>query len=95
MTFDRAEEQPYSVQEESRRLLDDGILQNCLNAAFPDNLKNFAKFISFTGSPKPSIPINWRIAESLSALKGLEACFINLLLARKYEQKPVEIQINT
>jgi hypothetical protein len=42
-----------------------------------------------------SIPINWRLAESISALKGLEAAMINVLLKRKYGLPPQEAVIDT
>jgi hypothetical protein len=41
------------------------------------------------------MPINWRFAESISALKGLEATILNVLLARKYGIEPQEVVINT
>jgi hypothetical protein len=42
-----------------------------------------------------SIPINWRLAEYISALKGLEAAMINVLLKRKYGLPPQEAVIDT
>ncbi|KAL4747564.1 hypothetical protein BDW72DRAFT_196639 [Aspergillus terricola var. indicus] len=41
------------------------------------------------------IPINWRFAESISALKGLEALWLNALIKAKYGHAPVEVDINT
>ncbi|THC90280.1 hypothetical protein EYZ11_010256 [Aspergillus tanneri] len=43
-------------------------------------LKDLSKKVHFEGNAKPSIPINWRFAESISALKGLKATMIKLLV---------------
>lgn len=51
--------------------------------------------IKFTGRNQPSMPINWRLAESVSALKGLEAVLLNILLGRKSGLAPQEISIGT
>ena len=42
-----------------------------------------------------SIPINWRFAESVGSLKGLEAILVNALLGRKYGLSPTAVKINT
>ena len=39
--------------------------------------------------------INWRLAESVAALKGFEAIMVNLLLSRKYNFTPQAVTINT
>ncbi|KAJ5175114.1 CoA-transferase family III [Penicillium canariense] len=85
----------YSVPQAAQRLLEDGILDNNLMSHLPPELKALARNIQFTGASKPSIPINWRLAESISALKALEATMLNLLLTRKYEIAPVKATINT
>lgn len=85
----------YSVPHEAMTLLQDGILKNPHLANLPAELNGLSKKIHFKGNDKPSIPINWRFAESISALKGLEATFINLLLTRKYKTEPVDVTINT
>jgi hypothetical protein len=51
--------------------------------------------ITFSGSNEPTLPINWRFAESVSALKALEVTPINVLLTRKYNLPPQEGNINT
>ncbi|CAN9373089.1 unnamed protein product [Alternaria alternata] len=57
--------------------------------------QNARRKVQFKGTSKPSIPINWRFAESISALKGLEAAMINVLLKRKYGLEPQEAIIDT
>lgn len=86
----------YSIPEETQKIFDDGILNNPLIApTLPKEIQDCAKTIRFEGSDKPSIPINWRYAESISSLKGLEASMINVLLKRKYGVEPQEVVINT
>jgi len=75
----------YSVPSEARKVLHEGILQNPkLTSLLPKGTADFAERITFTGNEKPSIPINWRFAESAAALKGLEACIVAQLVKRKY-----------
>lgn len=86
----------YSVPEEARQLLQDGILRNSLvGKHLPSGALEASRTISFEGSTTPSIPINWRFAESISSLKGLEATVLNVLLKKKYNLDPVKVNINT
>lgn len=86
----------YSVPEQTKQLLNKGILENPLIAYdLPTGAAEAASKISFTGSDLPSIPINWRFAESISALKACEATLVNVLLKRKYGLEPVPITIDT
>ncbi|KAL6705948.1 hypothetical protein ACN47E_006227 [Coniothyrium glycines] len=86
----------YSIPQATRKVFEDGILGNALIASsLPAEIQECAKTVRFEGSTKPSIPINWRFAESISALKGLEASMINVLLKRKYNLPPQEAVINT
>lgn len=86
----------YSVPEEAKLLLDNGIISNPLVAKnLPSGALEASRAITFEGSAAPSIPINWRFAESISSLKGLEATVLNVLLQRKYGIEPVRININT
>lgn len=86
----------YSVPEETQKVFDDGILNNPLVAStLPHGIAEAAAKVRFEGTSKPSIPINWRFAESISALKGLEASMINVLLSRKYGLPAQEAVINT
>lgn len=86
----------YSVPEQTKQLFNKGILENPLIASdLPTGAAAAASRISFTGSDLPSIPINWRFAESISALKALEATLVNVLLKRKYGLEPVSITIDT
>ena len=86
----------YSVPEEAANVLNSGIIHNPLLVGnVPTNAAALAQNIKFSGSSKPSIPVNWRFAESISALKGLEAIWLNALLESRYKASPVEIEINT
>lgn len=86
----------YSVPEEAKLLLESGIISNPLIAKnLPSGALEASRAVSFEGSATPSIPINWRFAESISSLKGLEATVLNVLLQRKYGIDPVKININT
>lgn len=86
----------YSVPEQTKQLFNKGILENPLIASdLPTGAAAAASRISFTGSDLSSIPINWRFAESISALKALEATLVNVLLKRKYGLEPVSITIDT
>ncbi|KAG6354591.1 hypothetical protein INS49_004609 [Diaporthe citri] len=86
----------YSVPEQKKQLLNKGILENPLIAPdLPTGAAEAASKISFTGSDLPSIPINWRFAESVSALKAYEATLVNVLLKRKYGLEPVSMTIET
>lgn len=86
----------YSVPEQAKQLFNKGILENPLIASdLPAGAAAAASKISFTGSDLPGIPINWRFAESISALNALEATLINVLLRRKYGLEPVSINIDT
>ncbi|PHH63566.1 hypothetical protein CDD82_1886 [Ophiocordyceps australis] len=85
----------YSVPLEAKKLLLNEILGNPLMPRLPPELNRLASLVAFDGSDLPSIPVNWRWAESMAALKGFEATMVNLLLARKYGIEPVEVKINT
>jgi hypothetical protein len=86
----------YSIPRETRKIFENGILRNPLIAStLPKEIEECSKSIRFEGTDKPSIPINWRFAESISALKGLEAAMVNVLLKQKYGIEPQEAVINT
>jgi len=86
----------YSVPQESHVLLHDGILSNPLHMPFlPPEIKDAAKGVEFVGSSEPSIPINWRFAESISAIKGFQAAMLNVLLKKKYGVGYQKVVINT
>lgn len=77
--------QQYSVPAEARKVLEEGIFQNPkLKSILPVGTEDFASRITFTGNNAPSIPVNWRFAESAAAMKGLEACVVAQLVKRKY-----------
>jgi hypothetical protein len=89
-------EAPYRIPHEAQKLFREGVLRNSLvSKLLPPETEECSKLIRFEGSDGPSIPVNWRFAESVSALKALEGAIINVLLKRKYGLEPQEIVINT
>jgi hypothetical protein len=86
----------YSVPKATKEIFENGILKNRLILKqLPEDIEECAGKVEFEGTEKPSIPINWRFAESISALKGLEAAMINVLLKRKYGVEPQKAIVNT
>ena len=85
----------YSVPHEAEVVFHRGILENPLMQHLPTCLTELSRLVHFEGNALPSIPVNWRWAESISALKALEATMLNYLLTSKYEIPPVEVTINT
>lgn len=85
----------YSVPQEAEAVFQQGILENPLMQYLPASLKELSRLVRFEGNALPSIPVNWRWAESISALKALEATMLNYLLTHKYKISPVEVTINT
>ena len=85
----------YSVPQEAELLFQQGILENPLMQYLPASLKELSQLVRFEGNALPSIPVNWRWAESISALKALEATMLNCFLTLKYKISPVEVTINT
>jgi len=88
-------ETDYSVPRETKALFENGILRNPLHKDLPPELASLAKCVNFEGSVKPSVPINWRFAESISALKAFEATMLNHLVSSKYNVEPSNVTINT
>lgn len=86
----------YSVPAEAEKVFKAGIIANPLIAKdLPVDVETYTKLIKFVGNDKPNIPINWRFAESISALKALESIWINNLLVEKYKVKPKAVIIDT
>lgn len=86
----------YSVPEQAREVFQSGILSNPLiSKDLPNGFQQYGDKIKFQGSNKPSMPINWRFAESISAMKALEGTMLLALLDKKYNIQPNEIVINT
>ena len=85
----------YSVQEETSRIFQNEILNNALIPSLPPEIGEAGKLVQFTGNDRPSIPINWRFAESVSSMKAFEASMLNVLRARKYGSNFAEVKINT
>ena len=85
----------YSVPKETQKIFENEILNNPLTPTLPPEIKDAAKLVHFDGNDNPSIPINWRFAESAAALKAFEASMLNVLRAKKYGAKFSEVDINT
>ncbi|KXN81477.1 hypothetical protein AN958_04558 [Leucoagaricus sp. SymC.cos] len=85
----------YSVQDEAKKLLWEGILHNPLHKFLPDGIEEAARHISFSGLRFPFIPVNWRYAESVSALKAFQGAMLNVLLKKKYGAAYQAIHIDT
>lgn len=87
----------YSIPRETEVVFQKEILDNPLLSHLPAELKGLGKNVHFEGNGKrkPSVPINWRFAESVASLKALEATFMNYLLTRKYKVSPVDVTITT
>lgn len=85
----------YSVPKESKKLLLDGLIHNKLHASAPAEIKEAAKYVEYIGSSLPVVPMNWRFAESISAIKGFQAAMINVLLKQKYDLQYQKVVINT
>ncbi|EME46193.1 hypothetical protein DOTSEDRAFT_70246, partial [Dothistroma septosporum NZE10] len=85
----------YSIPKEARHIFVNEILYNALVPTLPQDIKDAGKLVRFTGSDVPSIPINWRFAESVSALKAFEASMLNVLRKRKYGSELSWVTIDT
>ncbi|RFU76509.1 l-carnitine dehydratase [Trichoderma arundinaceum] len=86
----------YSVPLAANKVYENGILSNPLIAKdLPPEVKNKTTRITFTGSESPSLPVNWRLAEAVSSLKGLEAALVDVILQRRYGLGPHQVTINT
>ena len=80
----------YSVPGEAQAILEEEILKNPLIPSLPSEVHDAAKQVHFSG-----IPINWRFAESVSALKAFEASMLNVLRVKKYGAELSEVNIDT
>ena len=86
----------YSVPAEAEKVFKAGIIANPLiSKDLPLDVEKYAALIKFIGNDKPNIPINWRFAESISALKALESIWVNNLLVEKYKVEPKAAVIDT
>jgi hypothetical protein len=85
----------YSTPLESKRIFLEGIAQNVLLPSLPRNFARCAELVHLHGNAAPSIPVNWRWVESISALKALEATMVNCLLMDKFKIEPTDVSINT
>ncbi|KAK0223857.1 CoA-transferase family III domain-containing protein [Armillaria fumosa] len=84
----------YSIPLHAAELLTTGILNNPLHD-LPVDIKESASLVEYVGSDEPCMPINWRFAESIASIKGLEGAMLNVLLKRKYGIPYQKIVIDT
>ncbi|KAI8069582.1 CoA-transferase family III domain-containing protein [Gongronella butleri] len=84
----------YSVPQASKTVLEQGILSND-KLQVPEYIRSAAAKVTFKGTEAPSIPINWRLAESISALKAYEGAAIAALVSEKYNVPVPSITIDT
>lgn len=88
-------ENHYSVPKEADTVFREKILLHPLVSKYlPDEAFRVANKLRFTGNDAPSLPVNWRIAESCSALHGLVATMVGVLLERKYDVQAPGVMIN-
>lgn len=86
----------YSVPDEATKVFQTAILNNPLiSKDLPKGINEAVSKIHFTGSPDPSLPINYRFAEAVSSLKALEASLVNVLISRKHSVPVQDVTINT
>lgn len=86
----------YSVPDETSTIFHREILNNeKVSKDLPADIAKAASKVRFTGSPEPSIPVNWRLAEAVASLKGLEAALVNVLVSRKYNTSFQDVTIDT
>jgi crotonobetainyl-CoA:carnitine CoA-transferase CaiB-like acyl-CoA transferase len=94
-SIEYTEASPYSVPQQAEHIFRKGILQNPFVSKYlPEGIDNAASKVRFTGPDSPTMPVNWRLAESASALLALEASLVGLLLERKYAMSAPEAEIN-
>ncbi|KAH7024757.1 CoA-transferase family III domain-containing protein [Microdochium trichocladiopsis] len=87
----------YSVPAEAHRVLHEGIFGNPRVAHnVPGGAAEIAaQSVRFKGNDQPSVPVNWRFAESAAALKAYEASVLSLLVRKKYGVDAGEVIIDT
>lgn len=89
-------EAAYSVSKATSDVFRHSILAHPLiRKDLPVGTEAAAARLHFTGSADPSIPVNWRFAEAVASLKGLEASILNVLLTRKYGIPLQDVTIDT
>lgn len=85
----------YSVPRQAERIFHDELLGNPLISKYlPSGIAGAAAKVRFTGTDDPTMPVNWRLAESASALLALEAALVGQLLEKKYNVQAPEVEIN-
>jgi hypothetical protein len=85
----------YSVPKQAESIFHQELLQNPLISKYlPSDIDKPASKVVFTGNDAPTLPVNWRFAESASALLALEAALVGSLLQNKYGVEAPEVVIN-
>ncbi|KAJ6003154.1 hypothetical protein N7451_005701 [Penicillium sp. IBT 35674x] len=86
----------YSVPSNARQVFEKEILKNAwIRQYLPSEAFKFSTRVTFSGDNDPSIPVNWRFAESAAALKALEAALIAALVEKKCNISVEGATINT
>lgn len=86
----------YSVPAETSKVFKNHVLSDSRIAKdLPEEAKDAASRVRFVGSHEPSLPIQWRFAEAVASLKGLEATLVSALIKRKYNAELHDVTINT
>ncbi|KAJ5387361.1 hypothetical protein N7509_009902 [Penicillium cosmopolitanum] len=75
----------YSVPSSARQVFERLLNNAWIKKYLPEEALEFSHQIGFSGDDEPSIPINWRFAESAAALKALEAVLVGVLMKRKHD----------
>lgn len=83
----------YSVPKEAELLFQKILNDPLISKYLPSDVKRCAASVRFVGKSKPTLPVNWRIAESASALHALEASLLGVLLERKYQVPVPQVEI--
>ncbi len=85
----------YSVPREAEKILCQKLLLDPrISKNLPPDLLRVATKVRFVGSDAPRLPLNWRVAESCSALHGLLATLVGVLLEKKYGVEAPEVVID-
>ncbi|WEW55601.1 hypothetical protein PRK78_001032 [Emydomyces testavorans] len=85
----------YSVPRQASKVFREGLLSGSRTKEHLINGLGKYATVAFEGSQDPILPINWRFAESVSALKALEATYVNAILHKLYGVPPQKALINT
>lgn len=84
----------YNFQKACEELFHSSVIEN-QKIKLSNEFKQLANKVKFEGNQEISIPINWRLGESISVLKAFEGLSILDLVQKKYKTNVEGITINT